>query len=131
MMSRPGRSGWILLLLAVAVVPFLAGCGDFWQAPTGTTVSTVTLMPSTTTPTVGASVTLTATLSPSTATGTVTFLSGTTSLGTGTISSGTATLTTTFSTAGTYSLTATYGGDTNNASSTSSAVSITVAAALA
>ncbi len=56
----------------------------------------------------------------------VTFYNGSKSLGTGTLSSGTATLKTSFSTAGTLSLTATYGGDSNYASSTSSALSITV-----
>ena len=55
-----------------------------------------------------------------------TFYNGSKSLGTGTLSSGTATLKTSFSTAGTLSLTATYGGDSNYASSTSSALSITV-----
>jgi len=90
------------------------------------TATTTSLAVSTTTPAVGASVTLTATVSPSTATGTVTFFSGTTSLGTGTLSSGVATLTTSFATAGTDSLTATYGGSTTFATSTSSAVSITV-----
>jgi hypothetical protein len=90
------------------------------------TTTTTALAVSTTTPAVGASVTLTATVSPSTATGTVTFFSGTTSLGTGTLSSGVATLATSFATAGTDSLTAAYGGSTTFATSTSSAVSITV-----
>ncbi|MGA9672387.1 MAG: Ig-like domain repeat protein [Terracidiphilus sp.] len=90
------------------------------------TPTTTTLAASTTTPTVGASVTLTATVSPSTATGTVTFMSGTTSLGTGTLSSGVATLATSFATAGPVSLTAAYGGSTTFATSTSSALSITV-----
>jgi hypothetical protein len=90
------------------------------------TATTTALAVSTTTPAVGASVTLTATVAPSAATGTVTFYSGTTSLGTGTLSSGVATLTTSFSTAGTDSLTAVYAGSTTYATSTSSAVSITV-----
>ena len=90
------------------------------------TATSTTLAASTTTPTVGASVTLTATVSPSAATGTVTFYSGTTSLGTGTLSAGVATLATSFATAGTDSLTAVYGGSTTDATSTSSAVSITV-----
>jgi hypothetical protein len=71
----------------------------------------------------GASLTLTATVT-SGATGSVTFYNGLTSLGTGAVGSGgTATLTTSFPTAGTYSLTATYGGDSNDATSTSTAVS--------
>ena len=90
------------------------------------TPTTTTLTASTTTPTVGASVTLTATVSPSAATGTVTFMSGATSLGTGTLSAGVATLVTSFATAGTDSLTAVYGGSTTDATSTSSAVAITV-----
>ncbi len=90
------------------------------------TATTTALTASSTTPAVGASVTLTATISPSAATGTVTFYSGTTSLGTGTLSSGVATLTTSFATAGTDSLTAVYAGSTTYATSTSSAVSITV-----
>lgn len=61
-----------------------------------------------------------------TPTGTVTFLDGTTTLGAGTLSSGTATFITSSLTAGIHSLTASYGGDTNFASSTSSAASQTV-----
>lgn len=70
-------------------------------------------------------------------TGTVTFKDGSNTIGTpqpvtpaGATStagaSGTATLTTMFATTGTHSLTAVYGGDTNYASSTSSAVSLAV-----
>jgi len=102
MNNKPDCTGMALMLLTLAVAPLLAGCGDFWQAPgsTGTTASTTTLTASTTTPAVGASVTLTATVSPPAGTGTVTFYSGTTSLGTGTLTSGTATLSTSFSTTG-------------------------------
>jgi hypothetical protein len=79
----------------------------------------------------GQSVLLTATVaftgsSASTASGTVTFLDGTTTLGTSTLSSGTATFSTSSLSAATHSLTASYGGDTNFASSTSSAVIQTV-----
>ena len=90
------------------------------------TATTTALAASTTTPTVGSSVTLTATVSPSAATGTVTFFSGTTSLGTGTLTAGKATLATSFAIAGTDSLTAVYAGSTTYATSTSSAVGITV-----
>jgi endoglucanase len=90
------------------------------------TPTTTTLSSSTTTPKAGANFTLTATVSPSAATGTVTFYSGTTALGTGTINSGVATLSTSIATAGSYSLTAVYGGSTTYATSTSSAVGITV-----
>jgi hypothetical protein len=123
------------MLSASCAVILLAGCGDFWQNPNGTstsgTATTTTLTSSSSTPTTGASVTLTATVSPSAATGTVTFLSNSSSIGTGTLSSGTATLATSFTTAGTYSLTATYGGDSTYASSTSGAVTVTVTAASA
>jgi hypothetical protein len=64
-------------------------------------------------------VTLTATISPSTATGTVTFYDGATSLGTGSLSSGTATLATSTLTVGSHSITAAYGGNANDAVSTS------------
>jgi hypothetical protein len=120
--------GMVLVLGAL-----LAGCGDFWQNPgstgTGTTSTTTTLTSSTSAPTTGDSVTLTATVSPSAATGTVTFESNDSSIGTGTLASGTATLSTSFTTAGTYSLTAVYDGNSTYASSTSSAVEVTVTAA--
>jgi len=62
-------------------------------------------------------------------TGTVTFLDGTTSLGTGTLnSSGQATYAASTLAVGAHSITAAYGGDTNFAASTSSAVSVTVTA---
>ncbi|MGA2499634.1 MAG: Ig-like domain repeat protein [Tepidisphaeraceae bacterium] len=61
-----------------------------------------------------------------TPTGTVTFTSGTTVLGTAILTSaGTATITPTLA-PGTYSIVATYSGDTDDAGSTSSAVSLTV-----
>jgi len=69
----------------------------------------------------------TATVTPSAATGTVEFLDGTTTLGTVNIQSGIATLVLPALAAGTHSLTAVYQGDTNYASSTSAAVTQTVA----
>jgi hypothetical protein len=122
----------VLTLFAAALA--LAGCGDFWQSPsgtstsTGTTASTVSLSASPTTAVEGTSVVLTATVSPSAATGMVTFFNGSTSIGTGTLTSGTATLTTTFGTVGTVSLTATYGGSSTYASSTSAAATVSVTA---
>src|ERR1019366_4110858 len=59
-------------------------------------------------------------------TGTVIFLDGSTTLGTGTLSSGQATFTTTALLAGQRWLTAVYGGDTNDAGSTSILLSQTV-----
>jgi hypothetical protein len=124
------------ILVALAAAPLLVGCGDFWQAPNGstttsggTTASTTTLTASPTSVTVGESAALTATVSPSAATGTVTFSDGATSLGTAPLTSGTATLTPTFSTVGSQSLIAAYGGDSTYAASTSAAITLTVTAA--
>ncbi len=120
-------------ILASLLVLLLSGCGDFWQAPgggsTGTTASTTTLTPASSSITAGASDELTANVSPTTATGTVTFLNNGTSIGTGTLSSGSASYTATFASAGTETLTAEYSGDSTYASSTSSAVTVTVTAA--
>jgi FtsP/CotA-like multicopper oxidase with cupredoxin domain len=93
--------------------------------------STTALSASTTEPTPGQSVTLTATVastgSTTTPTGTVTFAAGTTTLGTGTLnSSGVATLSTTALASGADAVTAAYGGDTVFAASTSSALTINV-----
>jgi len=120
-------------LLASLFVLLLAGCGDFWQNPggtsTGTTTSTTTLTASSSSIAAGSSDTLTATVSPSSATGTVTFYSNSSSIGSATLTSGTASYTATFTTAGTDTLTATYSGDSTYASSTSSSVTLTVTAA--
>jgi hypothetical protein len=120
-------------LLASQLVLLLAGCGNFWEAPggnsTGTTASTTTLSASSPSITAGGTVTLTATVTPTAATGTVTFYNNNTSIGTGTLTSGTASYVATFSSVGTETLTAKYGGDSTYASSTSSAVTITVTAA--
>jgi hypothetical protein len=122
-------------LLASQLVLLLAGCGNFWEPPggtsTGTTASTTTLSASNTSITAGSSDVLTATVSPTAATGTVSFLNNGTQIGTGTLSSGTASYTATFSSAGTESLTAEYEGNSTYASSTSTAVSVTVTAAAA
>ncbi len=93
-----------------------------------TTATATSLTASSSTVVQSVQVTLTATLSPSAATGTVTFYDGTSSLGSGTLTTGTATLSASFSTAGTHSVTAVYGGSSEYAGSTSSAVSITVTA---
>src|SRR5206468_3155406 len=95
-------------------------------------VSTSTLLSaSTTSPSYGQQVVLTATLIPSlvgslTPSGTVTFKDGATSIGTGSISGGVATLNVTSLGVGSHGITASYAGDTNFAASTSSAVAITV-----
>lgn len=121
-----------LRMLGMGALATVAGCNSTisstsaGSSSTGTTATATTLKASSTTAETGSAVTLTATVSPTAATGTVTFYDSTTSLGSGTLSSGTATLSPTFSTAGTHSLTATYSGNSTYASSTSSALSLTV-----
>ena len=100
----------------------------------GVTSPTTTLLTSAPNPSaLGQAVTLTATVttSGSTApTGTVTFYDGTTTLGTSTLNgSGIATYTTSSLSVGQHSMTAVYGGDANNAGSTSSVLTQTVNAA--
>ena len=74
----------------------------------------------------GQTVTFTATVSPGTATGTVQFLDSGNLIGTGTLSAGTASFVTSSLTTGVHSITAAYTGDTNDATSVSTAVSQTV-----
>ena len=73
-------------------------------------------------------ITLKATVSGDSPTGSASFSAGSTSLGTATLTNGVATLQTSFAAAGSYDTTATYQGDQNNAASTSSAVTIVIAA---
>ena len=117
---------------AGALGSVVTGCGSPVTGTSTTsatkTATTIALGASSTSPKVGASVTLTAMVAPSGATGTVTFYSGTTALGTGTVSGGSATLSTSFATAQSASVTAVYGGDSTYATSTSSALTITVTA---
>ena len=116
----------ILLLPAIPVALLLASCKGFWDLPVGSTVSTTTLTASSTTATLGATVTLTAMVSPSAATGTVTFYDGTGSLGTRTLNSGSVAQSAHFYTPGVQTLTATYNGNSIYASSRSSDVKVTV-----
>ena len=95
------------------------------------TPSYTSLAASTTTPVAGSNVTLTATTSPTAAGGTVTFMEGSNVLGTNILSSGVATLTVFGITTGTHNYTAVYGGNSNYATSTSPAVSVTATAATA
>jgi len=74
----------------------------------------------------GQSVTFSAAITPATASGTVQFLDGATVLGTIALAGGSASFSTSALTAGPHSITAVYGGDANNAGSTSSVVSQTV-----
>src|SRR5271165_4046907 len=83
-------------------------------APTGVALSS-SANPST----VGQTVIFTAGLSPSSATGSVQFLDGTTDLGTVPLSGGIASLSISTLTVGSHNITAAYGGDANDAASTS------------
>ena len=110
----------------------------YGSAPVTTTpaATTTALTASAATITAGGSVTFTATItgasgSTGTPTGTVTFLDGTTTLGTGTLNtSRVATYSTSKLATGAHSITAKYGGDSNFAASTSTAVTVTVQAAV-
>ncbi len=93
--------------------------------------SSIGLTASTTAALVNQSVTFNATVSGSNVGGTVTFLVGGSALQTVSLSSGVASLTTSFASAGSYSVTATYNGDSNNATSTSSAIGVGVKASAA
>ena len=90
--------------------------------------TTVTLTSSATSAAQGVPITFTATVAPDTATGTVTFSDGTTSLGQGSVTAGVATLTTGSLSVGSHSITAAYGGDADNAPSSSSALTISITA---
>ncbi|WP_341922218.1 Ig-like domain repeat protein [Polaromonas sp. YR568] len=90
-------------------------------------VSSSTALSSSTNPSsYSQSITLTATVTGSSPSGSVTFKDGSTTLGTGTLSGGVATLNVATLSVGSHSLTAEYTGDTNNAASTSSALTQTV-----
>jgi autotransporter-associated beta strand protein len=93
--------------------------------------SSTTLIPSTTTPVFGQSVTLSATVqavAPGTGvpTGTVQFFNGTTSLGMATIASGTGSIATSALALGANSITVKYSGDTDFKGQTSTATTVTV-----
>jgi hypothetical protein len=79
--------------------------------------------------TYGQSVTFTATVTPSSAGGTVTFKDGSITLGSATLGHGSGAYATSTLAAGSHSITAVYGGDSNDAGSTSPAVTQTVATA--
>jgi len=76
--------------------------------------------------TAGQNVVLTATVSPTASTGTVTFSDGVITVGSAGLISGTAMFSTSTLSIGSHSLTASYGGDTNDAPSSSQAVTETV-----
>ncbi len=85
-------------------------------------VSTATLSSSANPSTFGASITLTATVTGQTPSGSVTFMDGATALGSGTLANGVATLSVSSLSVASHSITVVYAGDTNNASSTSAAL---------
>ena len=110
------------------------GIWEFNLPATGATTTT-TLTSSQNPAFSGVSVTFTATVTTTGSTlptGTVTFNDGTTALGTGTLSTVSGSQVATFATStlalGTHSITAVYGGDSNNAGSTSSVLSQVIAA---
>jgi hypothetical protein len=102
------------------------------SSPVGITItpatSATTLQASPGAGNVNGQITLKATVSGDSPTGSVSFSAGSTSLGTATLTNGVATLQTSFAAAGSYATTATYQGDQNNSASTSSAVTIVIAA---
>jgi subtilase family serine protease len=123
-------------LLTVGSHPITAQYGgdpNFTASSSTVITQIITLKPSATmlassiNPSVGGlSATFTATVTSTaggTPTGTVAFSDGATSLGTGALSAGVATFTTSSLSMGSHSITASYGGDTNFAASTSSALS--------
>jgi Bacterial Ig-like domain (group 3)/FG-GAP-like repeat/FG-GAP repeat len=75
----------------------------------------------------GQQLTVTATVSGISPSGNVSFISTGTSLGTAAVTNGVASLLFSLPTTGNFSITATYAGDTNNTSSTSNAVPLTIA----
>jgi RHS repeat-associated protein len=91
-----------------------------------TVTSTIGLVSSANPSSFSGSVSFTATVTGFAPTGMVTFKDGATTLGSGTLSSGVASFTSTALATGTHSITAVYGGDTNNSSSTSSALTQSV-----
>ncbi len=111
--------------------------GDSNNTASTSGVASVAIMPATSTTTLQASptagdlnaqITLKASVTGDNPTGKVSFTAGSASLGTATVTAGVATLQSSFATAGSYAITAAYAGDQNNAASTSSAVTIMIAA---
>jgi Bacterial Ig-like domain (group 3)/FG-GAP-like repeat len=102
------------------------------SSPVGITItpatSATTLQATPSAGNVNGQITLKASVRGDSPSGSVSFSAGSTSLGTVTLTNGVATLQTSFGAAGSYATTATYQGDQNNAASTSSAVTIVIAA---
>jgi sugar lactone lactonase YvrE len=92
-------------------------------------VTSTTLQASSTTPSYGQAVQLTATVSPAAATGTVQFMDGSSSIGTATLSGGVAAVAVSTLKAGSHGITAIYSGDANDIASTSAVVTVAVSQA--
>ena len=115
----------LMAVLGTMVFLFMGNAGV--ASALTVTVTTVSSGSLNNTSSYGVPVTFSAKVTPLAATGTVTFKDGATTLGTGTLSSGTATFSTSALSAGTHSnITAVYGGDTNDAASTSLSITQTV-----
>lgn len=115
-----------------AIVAEYSGDDNFAASASSTLTQVVNAPPAATTTSVvsslhpsvfGDEVTFTATVTGETPTGTVTFKDGATTIGSSSLVGGVATLATATLTAGTHSITAVYGGDAENATSTSPALS--------
>ncbi len=98
-------------------------------ASSGPAATTTTLSANSASVAQGASVTFTTHVAPSTAGGTVLFSDGGTVFGAGTLSGGVAAFSTTDLGVGTHLIAAAYGGDAQDAASTSSSVSVMITAA--
>ncbi|HEY8023549.1 MAG TPA: Ig-like domain-containing protein, partial [Burkholderiaceae bacterium] len=118
------RSSFVHLLRGLLIVLVMCGFAAPALALTSTT-TTLTLSPASPVGK-GQTVVLTATVVGASPTGNVTFMNGATNLGSRSLTSGSATLSVPFNAKGTFSLTAVYAGDSNNATSTSAAKSLTV-----
>ena len=90
--------------------------------------SSVTLAATPATALTGQAISLTAAVTPATATGKITFMDGSNAIGSATLASGNGALAVSTLSAASHSLTAAYSGDAMYASSTSSAVTITISA---
>jgi hypothetical protein len=115
--------------IAALQTNFTTGAVDVILNSFSGTRTTTALTSSANPATYGQPLVLTATITPATATGTVAFQDGSTLLGSGTLSGGIATLSISTLSGGQHSLTAVYGGDTNDAPSTSPVLVQTVDAA--
>jgi Bacterial Ig-like domain (group 3)/FG-GAP-like repeat/FG-GAP repeat len=119
---------------ALDYLAFTAGGATSLLNLTNPTPATPAPLPSKTSLTLSASsaapgqqLTVTATVTGASPTGSVSFISSGTTLGTSPVSNGVATLQFSLPTTGNFSITATYAGDTNNTSSTSNAVPLSIA----